>query len=197
MKEKSGVEPTANDDALEENTRATKERSEKRITNKERQLREAAAKKPEDPVNWHKLAQFLESNGRCDEAIGCYEKAISFNHPDSYTSLGMLLIELGRVEEADEIFRRRVSTASSDLVSWIDHARKQIENEEYSAAMHSIRQCIQKSDEDAEVWYLMASIHFKQGNLKKAQVCAQRSLALRDDLADAWKLQVSGGMAVR
>lgn len=159
------------------------------ITKKEQHLREMTTKIPEDPVRWHKLAQYLESKKSYDEAIRCYEKAISYNHADSFTSLGMLLIELGRVEEADKVFRKRASCVSSDLGSWIEHARKQVENEEYSAAMNSIRQCMQKNDENAEVWYLLASIHFKRGNLKKAQTCVERSLAIQDNLAEALKLQ--------
>lgn len=189
MKEKSNETPTASGDAPKDNTSMAGSHSEPNITKKEQQLREMTAKKPEDPEIWQKLAQFLESKRRYDEAIGCYEKAISYNHSDSYTSLGMLLIELGRVEEADKVFRRRASCTTSSLAPWIAHARKQIEDGEYGAAMHSIRQCLEESDENAEVWYLLASIHFKQGNLKKAQTCVERALAIQDNLAEAWKLQ--------
>jgi protein O-GlcNAc transferase len=189
VKKKSTVQPTANGDALEHETSMTSQHSEEPITKREQKLRVLAQKKPEDPLTWYTLAQFLESKERYDEAIVFYRKAISCNHADSYTSLGMLLIELGRAEEADEIFRKRASCASSDLVSWIEHARKQIEHGEHRAAMYSIRQCMEKTDQNAEVWYLLASIHFKQGNLKKAQTCIQRALGLQDDLAEGWKLQ--------
>ncbi len=160
----------------------------KSSTSEEESLRKAAMAESSSPVDWCNVADYLQRKQRYDEAIGWYKKAIAAGHEQAFSNLGMLLLELGRVEEADIIFKQRSRHDSSELDSWLSIARNQIKEGDLETGLHSIRECMKISEENPEVWYLLASVMFKRESIKKAQEAIKNALAYREDYPEALRL---------
>ena len=60
--------------------------------------------KPDCAEAYSNLRMLFEKEGRADEAIESYSKAIELkpDYAEAYSNLGVLLIEQGRVDEAIE-----------------------------------------------------------------------------------------------
>jgi len=77
-------------------------------------LRSFVASSPRDPFPRYALALELRQAGKSEEAWDCFE-VLMREMPDyvpTYLHAGQLLVELGRKDEAAEVWRRGVTTAT-------------------------------------------------------------------------------------
>lgn len=76
-------------------------------------LERAAALLPEDPEALNNLADALQSAGRLEEAVRCYQEALRIcpDEPGLHNSLGTALQELGRMDEAASSYRQALMLA--------------------------------------------------------------------------------------
>lgn len=154
----------------------------------EEKLREAALHPQSCPEDWCAIAALLWSRKRYDEAIGWYKKAMTEKYEQAYTDIGMLFMELGRVDDADRVFRERAGLGLGDLDSWLQMASNQFQENDLEAAMKSIRECMKYSEENPKVWYLLASILFKRGLTKKSAKAIENALRYDQDYPEALRL---------
>lgn len=90
-----------------------------RYAEAEEQFREVLeVRQPATAGDLANLAATVAAQGRAEEALGLYERALALDpeHAGAHNNLGLALVELGRLEEAEERFRRalELDPASAD-----------------------------------------------------------------------------------
>ena len=66
---------------------------------------------PEHPFTWKVLAAALKQNGRIDESLVASQKSVQLDPQDAeaYYNLGIVMQDLGRLEEAEAIYKKAIA----------------------------------------------------------------------------------------
>jgi len=77
----------------------------------ERALASAPANSPSNARAWYRLGNVREEQGRDEDALACFEKAIALDpgHAQAWNNLGGAHQRLGRLDPAAEAFRRAIA----------------------------------------------------------------------------------------
>ncbi len=81
---------------------------------------------PRDAQTWYTLGSYLHSIGRLDEAEEALRKAISLNPDPAHflEELARILMDLGRLDEAYQLYDRRAPSSIDTLRGEIDVLRR-------------------------------------------------------------------------
>jgi Flp pilus assembly protein TadD len=86
----------------------------------ERELREAVAREPDEPVYLRALAEWLAGHGALDEALGLARRAVAID-PErgaNHRTLGYVVAAAGRGDEAQAHYRRALALDPGDSDAW-------------------------------------------------------------------------------
>ena len=66
---------------------------------------------PKHPFSWKVLAAALKQNGRIDESLVASQKSVQLDLQDAeaHYNLGIVLQDLGRLEEAEAIYKKAIT----------------------------------------------------------------------------------------
>jgi tetratricopeptide (TPR) repeat protein len=77
------------------------------------EFKQFIASRPEDPMPRYALAMELKNRGQLEEAVTTFQELISVkaDFPAAYQQGGMVLVKLGRKEEAKEMYKKGIIAA--------------------------------------------------------------------------------------
>ncbi|MCC7156905.1 MAG: tetratricopeptide repeat protein [Bryobacterales bacterium] len=148
-------------------------------------LRKVTAAKPEFARGWDNLALSLEGTGHLEEALQCYEKAVTLNRalprPSPWPPLnqGTLLTKSGRLEEADKALREAVQYGPKLAAAHYrlgTNLQRQARKDE---AIAELRLATGLAPNDPRPYYALGQIYTSQGNKQAAEEAYARFRVLK------------------
>ncbi len=152
------------------------------------------------PQPYQRVAEFLMTLGRNDEALVLAQRALrAYPHGVGVrTTLGNSLYAVGRDEEAREQFALAVRADPEDAAAWESLGALQATAGEWEDARASLRRATALSPESANAWRWLAHAAAQTGDLIAASDALQRVVALapRDETAwwDLARVEASRGL---
>ncbi|MBC7227554.1 MAG: tetratricopeptide repeat protein [Thermoflexales bacterium] len=144
----------------------------------------------QDPNELIKQANQCSSRGQYEEAIALYRQAIGLA-PDSpiYAAykfvIGEMLMNLGRHQEAVQVFGEVIAKTPEHDQAWCDLGQCLMVTGEYHRAAHAFERCLEIAPDTAEAWYYGAMVHAQLGQDEQAREYLRKALSLKP----AWKKQ--------
>jgi tetratricopeptide (TPR) repeat protein len=144
----------------------------------------------ENPDCWlahDNLGVVLEQEGRTDEAIAHYRKALILkpDYPEGYNNLGNALARIGRRSEAIDQYARALSVRPGFAVAEFDWGNALGDSGRYAEAAIHYGNALRLRHEYPEAEYRLASALANSGKIGEALAHYARAIALRPDYAEA------------
>lgn len=148
----------------------------------------AAFQRVTSPQPYQRVAEFLLTLGRNDEALVLAQRALrAYPHGVGVrTTLGNALYAVGRDEEAREQFALAVRADPEDAAAWESLGALQATAGEWEDARASLRRAAALSPESANAWRWLAHAEAQAGDLGAASDALQRVVTLAPRDATAW-----------
>jgi serine/threonine-protein kinase len=154
------------------------------VAGAERLLRRAATARPAEVVLLDALAKLLERQKRLGEAIDCY-KALRARRPQLGIALGRALGEVGRVEEAEDLWRAllRRQPKNPELHSFLGSALFQ--QRRFAEAASEYQEALRLKPDFLEARLLLGSALNSQKKTGEAVAVMREAVSLKPDSAEA------------
>jgi tetratricopeptide (TPR) repeat protein len=147
------------------------------------------AKAPEQPRSYGNLAKAYGKAGNHKKALALLEQALALAPDDSRTmvSMGVALENLGRDNEALEFFNRALAAPpnSRDMIH-LNLARLHLKRKSYRQALFHASEAARFAPSDYDTLTLLATAHFKTGNLRQAEQVLQQIIGLFPEKGDPY-----------
>uniref|UniRef100_A0A8C7NA12 Cilia and flagella associated protein 70 n=1 Tax=Oncorhynchus kisutch TaxID=8019 RepID=A0A8C7NA12_ONCKI len=160
-----------------------------------------------DPAHWFDYGVLYMLTADYQKAEECFHYAVSMEqtHLPSLLMCGILAEMGGRLEEAETFFEGATCVDPANVVAWtlfalaqellcpggglsssyhLALARLQLLRAEYGSAESSLKEALNDSFQDPDVWALFGHIHHLTGEFGKAQECYERTLDFVTDATD-------------
>ena len=97
--------------------------------------------------SWFNKGNSLDELGRNDEAIACYDKALSIDrqYDEAWNNKGGTLLALGQLEAAIVCFDNALAIEPRDATRWFNKAYAEDELGRFAAAVKSYRRFLELS----------------------------------------------------
>jgi tetratricopeptide (TPR) repeat protein len=140
------------------------------------------------PQPYQRVAEFLMTLGRNDEALVLAQRALrAYPHGVGVrTTLGHALYAVGRNEEAREQFALAVHADPEDAAAWESLGALQALANEWEEARASLRRAVALEPKRANAWRWLAHAEARAGELKASSDALRRVVALTPRDATAW-----------
>lgn len=127
--------------------------------------------------------QYLERNGKIEEAIACYQQATKL-HPEHYPyhyKLGTILRQQSRLELAIQSFHQAIVVNSNH--SWSYHALGETfeTKQDFSAAIKYYSLAIELNADFSWSHYNLGRVFHQQNQISAAKKCYQKAIELDDE----------------
>uniref|UniRef100_A0A4W5MZY8 Cilia and flagella associated protein 70 n=1 Tax=Hucho hucho TaxID=62062 RepID=A0A4W5MZY8_9TELE len=159
------------------------------------------------PAHWFDYGVLYMLTDDYQKAEECFHYAVSMEqtHLPSLLMCGILAEMGGRLEEAETFFEGATCVDPANVVAWtlfalaqellcpegglsssyhLALARLQLLRAEYGSAESSLKEALNDSFQDPDVWVLFGHIHHLTGEFGKAQECYERTLDFVTDATD-------------
>lgn len=148
----------------------------------------AAFQRVTSPQPYQRVAEFLLTLGRNDEALALARHALrAYPHGVGVrTTLGNALYAVGRDEEAKEQFALAVRADPEDAAAWESLGALQATAGEWEEARGSLRRATSLAPKSVNAWRWLAHAEAQSGSLKEASDALRRVVALTPSDATAW-----------
>ena len=154
----------------------------------------------------HVLGLAYATVGRREEAVTCFDKALSLNprYVDAHLNRAVTLSDLGRADEAAEAFRRAQELGAVDHTGFPAPAASRLANlhadlaEAYleaggrAQAIAQLEAAANLRPEFSDLRYRLARLYLDEGRIARARLELEGIVAMKPRFTDAW---VSLGMA--
>jgi len=135
-------------------------------------MRKSVELEPDGDRLWGKLAEFLISGGKQDEAEQVYRSALAIN-PDSYFlwySLGDLLEDEEKTSEAEEAYQRAIETDSSRFEAELNLAEIKLNAGQTEAALRLLRASVSKGGWESPAWPALLTLQWRVKEISLADL---------------------------
>ena len=147
---------------------------------------------PEQAGTWIATAKVYEQTDRLEDAVTAYQQAFAIEpeFPDLRLAIGNLLMRVGRDKEAAEYLREGVTSSDTNPEVLYNYAVSQIREENYHAAIASLRKVVAELPDYAPAWSALAQCLRVTKQYAAAVEPYQRALELQLDPKLAYNLGI-------
>jgi tetratricopeptide (TPR) repeat protein len=143
-----------------------------------------------DPDSWaghHNLGVFLAEQGRSDEALAHFRRAVEIRpgYARAQYNLGAALREKGQTDEAIVHLQRAVDIQPDYVEAHNSLARALGQRREWDGAMEHLQRSLAIDSDQAEAHNNLANVLWNMGRLREAAAEYEEALALHPDYAAA------------
>jgi Flp pilus assembly protein TadD len=152
-----------------------------RFAEAEEQFREVLEiREPTTAGDLANLAATVAAQGRAEEALGLYERALALDpeHAGAHNNLGLALVELGRLEEAEERFRRAVELDPASADAWHNLGLVAARRGRHDEAARHQREALRHDPYRADAELALGTALASAGRPEEAAESWRRALAL-------------------
>ncbi|OCR00876.1 hypothetical protein BCD67_24455 [Oscillatoriales cyanobacterium USR001] len=131
------------------------------------------------------LGNTLIAQGKLDQAVVCYHKAIEFNPnlAEAYHNLGEVLTEKKQWDEAISYYQKAIQlNLESSAVSHCGLGKAFAGKKQWEESILAYRQAIEIEPENANIFYKLADVLAKKGELDTAINYYQKAIGLQSDI---------------
>ena len=148
---------------------------------------EFIAREPANPIAHINLGNVLTDQGRLDEAIGCYRKALSLkpDFADAHYNLAGVLKTQGKLDEAVACYREAISLNPDFAEAYGDLGTALKAQGKLDEAVESYRKALSFRPDFAETHNNLGNALKDQGQLDQAVECFRQAISLKPDFAGA------------
>ncbi len=139
------------------------------------------------PESHYELGNLLRMQGRLEEAIASYRRALQLRPDDfrSLNNLGLALKDQGNVEEAIACFRQVLQLRPDDAAPYNNLGIALRDQGRTDEALACYRQALQRAPHSPLPHHNMGTALQDQGRWDEAVACCRRALELKPDFAEA------------
>src|SRR5215217_4404499 len=132
---------------------------------------------------WIKKGNTYSYLDRFDEAIPCYDKALSINqnNGDAWYNKGKCFIELKKYEDARKCFDRAIDIYPNDYGAWWGKGNSLYFMGRYAEASICFDNAIAINPREHILWYNKGMIFFQRGELDEAPKYLEKALEINPD----------------
>lgn len=145
-----------------------------------REIQTAFAITPEDPALWTLSGDFLHEQGRLDEAIVAYAKAVDAGSQDAPLLVGYAsaLNLRGNVERAREVIESAIRSDPTNDVAHYNHGVILERQDALLLAESAYRESLRLEPHNHLAWGNLGNVLVRQGSLEEAINAFQRALSI-------------------
>jgi len=139
-------------------------------------------------TDWIKKGADLHRQGRFDEAIECYDKAIELD-PELVTAWinkAASLHSLGRFDEAIHCCDKAIEQGPGDATAWSNKAAAFYSQDRFDEAIYCCDKAIERNSHSAAAWSTKGISLNNLGRFDEAVGCCDKAIELDPKLAAAW-----------
>ena len=142
----------------------------------------------DNAIEWNNKAVTLYEQGRYEEAIEYYDKALKLSPEDIdiWSNKGNTLYEQGRYEEAIKCYDKALKFSPENVDIWNDKGNTLYEQGRYEEAIKCYDKALKFSPENVDIWNDKGNTLYKQGKYLEAIECYNKSLKLSPENVDIW-----------
>jgi tetratricopeptide (TPR) repeat protein len=147
---------------------------------------EVTVENPGDAHAWYLLGRTKYNEGRYDEAVSSFERALSLRpkYVDAQNNLGLSLRELNKLDEAKVAFQTAIDwqgNAPVDAQPYLNLGALLADQEDLNKAIPLLEKAVALSPENPKVHEQLGAAYAAQNDLPRAQSELQRAIALAPD----------------
>jgi serine/threonine-protein kinase len=152
-----------------------------------RYLSAAVALRPDSPGAHLNLGLVLSEQGRYDEALACFRKAIELDskYAQAHNNLGITLKEKGLLDEAIASYRRALTLDPRNAYAHTNLGVALKDRGQIDAAVASCRKAVELSPKDARTHLNLGAVLLARGRLDEAIACDRKAIELNPKDAQA------------
>lgn len=154
-----------------------------RFPEAERAYRRAIALKPDLVEALHLLARLLQHQGKLDEAVDCFERAVIHAPMNAVIckDLGDTRMMQGQHEQAIALFQKAVELLPDYAAAWNNLGDAQLTSGDLEAATDSLQKAICRKPDLFPAYMNLGKIHLLYGNVEKAVSCYDEAISIAPD----------------
>lgn len=157
--------------------------------------RQAIDLDPRAAKTWYHLARLLADRGELDEALTCMNRSIILDetHAPSHWRRGFWLLDVNRVDEAQESFRAAASLDAQDAAAQAGMARVSVMRGEFEAAATILQQLLRRNPPPPNAAYvrqLLGMAYRQLGRLNGAQSALASANGAGVTWLDSWAAEL-------
>ncbi|MEO8299176.1 MAG: tetratricopeptide repeat-containing glycosyltransferase family protein [Burkholderiales bacterium] len=138
---------------------------------------------PDDLIGWTLLGDWSLSLGALSDAEDAYRRGLGLSptHARAQEGLGLALLKMGRLEEANHRLEAaaRAEPMNSDI--WTHWGLVDLEMRRIDAAADKFQRAVERDPNNAHAWHNWGITSYRQGQADRAIEQIQRSLALKPE----------------
>jgi len=138
-------------------------------------------------TTWDKVGTALRLDGRYDEALACFERALE-RRPDyapSHYNTGLVLFERGELAAGEAALQRAVQfDPSYARGALVDLARGCLRAGRLDDALRNAEAAVRAAPSGAEAWATLGLVQRRRGDAAAAEAAYRRALAIRPSYID-------------
>lgn len=145
---------------------------------------------PDDPTAANNLGNWLEKNGKGQDACVYYAQAVKLkpDFPQALFNLAVCRFQAGSAEEARALNMQAVQANPEFAEAWSNLGSNYGALGKNDSAGFAIRRALQIKPEFSDAWNNMGMYYLVTGNRDSARICFVKATKLSDNPnADAWK----------
>ncbi len=133
------------------------------------------------------LATEYKKNSQLQKVVEIYTEALKTNSNNAslHTSLGTILLESGRVDEAIEEFNKALKI-QPDAITYGNLGNALLSKNKFEDAMECFKKGIELEPFDCLSYYNMGNIYMSKGQLQEAVVAYSKAVKIRKDYTKAY-----------
>ena len=143
-----------------------------------------------NPRAWmahNNLGTILQAQGKLDQAISHYRRALEVNpnYAEAHSNLGLCMFARGRSKEALSYYRNAIEIEPTYTIAYVNLANALLEQGDTDEALRNYRQALQLSPNHAVAHANLANVLFEQGSTDEAIDHYRQAVQIKPDFAQA------------
>ena len=132
---------------------------------------------------WFNEGYDLYNQGRYEEAIECYNKALEIDpdYGDAWNNKGIVLDDLGRYEEAIECYNKALEIDPDNAYVWNNKGVSLYHLGRYEEAIECYNKALEIDPNYGDAWFNKGNALSKLGRYEEAIECFNRALSIKND----------------
>ncbi|CAD8140567.1 unnamed protein product [Paramecium octaurelia] len=134
------------------------------------------------------ICNTLKTLNQYEDAIECYNEAISINpkDEDAWYSKGLALFKLNQFEEAIECYNEAISIKPKYLYAWYDKGLALFKLNQFEEAIECYNEAISIKPKYLYAWYDKGLALFKLNQFEEAIKCYNEAISINPKYDNAW-----------